>query len=179
MAIGRILCAGLSMLSLAAAATEELQEEAPGRERPEIWEGEIGVRHLNLAYETVYISRVTRAYNAIVPNLARRTKAQLAEKYPHLEKDIARIVDETASGYAERQGELDLRIARSWAREFSESELKEISAFYATPTGTRLAKRNTVLIAAGLEAAREWGAEIGAEMVADVLRKLKIEGHEL
>ncbi|MEP3525693.1 MAG: DUF2059 domain-containing protein [Hyphomicrobiales bacterium] len=140
---------------------------------------EITQEHLNLAYEAVFITRASRAYNEIVPNLARRAKAELSEKYPDLENEINRAVDETAIKLAARQGELDLAISRRWAKRFSKSELREISAFYATPAGTKLAKKNTELIASGLDEARKWGAEIGGHLIAEVQLKLKASGHKL
>lgn len=135
--------------------------------------------HLNLAYQAVFISRTSRAYNEIVPNLARRAKEQLIEQHPNLKNDISRSVNDVALQLADRQAELDLAISRNWAQRFSKRELKEIAAFYATPTGTKLAKQNTELIAAGLEEARKWGAEIGRDLIVGVRKKLKASGHKL
>ena len=104
---------------------------------------EITQRHLNIAFETVFITRTTRAYGEVLPNLARRVKARLIERSPKLKDQIERAVDEVALTLVERQGELDLSIARSWAERFSIQELRDISAFYATPTGAKLAKANT------------------------------------
>lgn len=136
-------------------------------------------RHLNVAYETVFITRTSRAYNEVLPNLARRAKEKLIERYPALEPDIVLAVDEVALSLAAQQGELDLLIARSWAEKFSEDELREISAFYATPTGTKLAKTNTELIAAGLDIARQWGVNVGVTLVTQVQERLKALGHKL
>jgi len=140
---------------------------------------EISQRHLNIAFETVFISRTTRAFSEVLPNLARRVKARLIKSYPKLEQPIIDAVDDVAFTLANRQGELDQLIARQWAERFSEQELRDISAFYATPTGTKLAKTNTALIAAGLDIARDWGQQMGSEMVSAVTERLKKQGHKL
>lgn len=171
MSLKIILCINMLVLSSYALATELRTQSVKTHE--------VTQSHLKSAYQAVFISRTSRAYNEIVPNLARRAKDQLIEQYPDLKNDISRIVDDVALQLADRQAELDLAISRNWAQRFSERELKEISAFYATPIGTKLAKQNTELIAAGLEEARKWGAEIGHDLIVGVREKLKASGHKL
>lgn len=139
---------------------------------------EISQSHLNAAFETVFITRTSRAYNEIIPNLAQRARVQMLKKRPDLKPVIDAAIDEIALELVDQQGELDLLIARSWAERFTEEELFEISAFYSTPTGSKLAKRNTELIAVGLDIARRWGAEKGLDLVQRVQAKLKAEGHD-
>lgn len=139
----------------------------------------ISEAHLQRAYETVLITRASSAYRKVIPNLVRRAKEQLIQKYPHLRAEIIKTVDDVALSLIDRQSELDVRIARSWAERFSEGELREISAFYATPTGSKLAKQNTSLIAAALDSARAWGGEIGAALVTGVQERLTAQGHQL
>ena len=165
------------LLGFAAASSAMAQDAGNNAEAPK--KPEISQRHLNIAFETVFITRTTRAYGEVLPNLARRVKARLAERYPKLKEPIEQAVDEVALTLIERQGELDLMIARSWAERFSEQELRDISAFFATPTGAKLAKANTELIAAGLDIARQWGQQMGVEMVRAVTEKLKKQGHKL
>lgn len=140
---------------------------------------EISKQHLNTAYETVFITRISRTYSQVVPGLAARAKVKFTEKYPVLGADISKAVDEVALSLVERQGELDLLIARSWAEQFSEVELKEISAFYATPTGSKLAKANRKLIETGFDVAEAWSAKMARELIAKVQLKLKSQGHKL
>ena len=170
-----VLCTGVFVLLISVGAPNQALSQALETDEAE----KITRAHLNLAYEAVFITRTSRAYNEVLPNLARRAKAQLIEKYPNLENDINQAVDESAIKLAERQRELDLAISRNWAKRFSESELREISAFYATHAGTKLAKQNTELIAIGLEEARKWGAEIGNDLILDVRQKLQASGHKL
>ncbi len=135
--------------------------------------------HLNAAYEAVFISRASRAYNEIIPNLAKRIKHQLSVKYPDLQQDINRVVDDVSLKLVDKQTELDLHIAKGWAERFNIAELREITAFYASPVGSKLAKSNTELIAFSLDEARKWGAIIGREMVGQVQEKLKKQGFDL
>lgn len=165
------------LIGLAATNNAVAQDASKNEEQPK--RPEIAQRHLNIAYETVFITRTTRAYGEVLPNLARRVKARLSERSPNLKEAIERAVDDVALALAERQGELDLLIARSWAERFSEQELRDISTFFATPTGTKLARANTELIASGLDIARQWGQQMGIEMVRAVTEKLKKQGHEL
>lgn len=135
--------------------------------------------HLRVAYETVFVSRTTRAYNEVLPNLARRAKSRLIDANPDLKGPIEEEVDAVALKLAERQAELDLDIARAWADRFTIEELREISAFFATPTGTKFAKSNTELIAAGLDAARRWGSKMGEELILNVEARLRERGFEI
>ncbi|MEP1442632.1 MAG: DUF2059 domain-containing protein [Hyphomicrobiales bacterium] len=173
----RLFALLMVLLGFAATSSANAQDAGSGAETPK--KPEISQRHLNIAFETVFITRTTRAYGEVLPNLARRVKARLTERSPKLKDPIEKAVDDVALALVERQGELDLLIARSWAERFSVQELRDISAFFATPTGTKLAKANTELISAGLDIARQWGQQMGVEMVRAVTEKLKKQGHQL
>lgn len=176
------LAVAILLLPLSVGASEHSPKQRFAQNSPQNGANqaqEFSEKHLKLAYQAVFITRTSRAYNEVIPNLVRRAKAQLVEKYPKLEREINQVIEESALKLAERQDELDLAISRNWAARYSEAELREITDFYATPTGTKLARQNTELIAAGLEEARKWGALIGRDMIDDVVKKLEAAGHQL
>lgn len=175
MGIKAIICVG-ALFFLIHAGNAGAGTDAP---IPADAQEKITEAHLERALQAVFISRTLRAFDEVLPNLVRRTKGQLIEQYPNLKAEIIDAVDAVALKLAERQTELDLVIARRWAGRFSIEELREITAFYATPTGTKFAKQNVELIAEELDAARMWGAEIGRELLSQVQQKLKAEGHDL
>jgi len=60
--------------------------------------------------------------------------------------------------------ELYAAMAKIYKEEFTHAEVKDILAFYATPTGAKLASKTGVLSQKGMAAGQEWGMKIQALM---------------
>lgn len=60
--------------------------------------------------------------------------------------------------------ELYTAMAKIYKEEFTHAEVKDILAFYATPTGAKLASKTGVLSQKGMAAGQEWGMKIQALM---------------
>ncbi len=58
--------------------------------------------------------------------------------------------------------ELYAAMAKIYKDEFTHTEIKDILAFYATPTGAKLASKTGVLSQKGMAAGQEWGMKIQA-----------------
>ncbi|PRH88221.1 hypothetical protein C5L14_10115 [Labrys okinawensis] len=65
-------------------------------------------------------------------------------------------------------------IAQIYAQQFSEEDLKNLIAFYESPTGKNLVSKQAILIAASSAAGRQWGMKVAGEALqqyADELAK--------
>lgn len=65
-------------------------------------------------------------------------------------------------------------IARIYAQQFSDDDLKNLITFYESPTGKTLVSKQAVLIAASSAAGRQWGMKVAGEALqqyADELAK--------
>jgi hypothetical protein len=55
----------------------------------------------------------------------------------------------------------------------TEAELKDITAFYKSPSGLKLAQTSPAIVKESMEAGQQWGMKIGA----DLAQKLKDKGY--
>ena len=117
-------------------------------------------------------------FDSLLPFLSTQVQNRLILTRPDLFREIADTVDKQALELVARRGELDNEVARIWARQFSESELEEIAAFFGSELG---AKYKQILPQIGeelLAAGRRWSRRIGDELYEFSLEDMKRQGHE-
>ncbi len=134
---------------------------------------EISESHVAAARAAISAMRTTNEFDAILPQTALGVKNELIQQNPNLESDINSVVDETAISLAARRGDLEREVALIYARIFSEAELKDISAFYATPTGQKVMDNAPIVLREIRQAAEIWGRGIARDMTQQVGEKLE------
>lgn len=134
---------------------------------------DISESHVAAARAAISAMRTTNEFDAILPQTALGVKNELIQQNPNLEAEINNVVDETAISLAARRGDLEREVALIYARIFSEAELKEISAFYATPTGQKVMDNAPIVLREIRQAADIWGRGIARDMAQQVGQELQ------
>jgi hypothetical protein len=70
-------------------------------------------------------------------------------------------------------------MARLYATRFTEAELKEVLAFYTSPTGKKLLVEQPQVAELGLKFAQDWANKLSDEVVGKMRDELKKRGHAL
>ena len=78
-----------------------------------------------------------------------------------------------------RSGEVADATAAIWASRLSASELKELTAFYATPLGRKLLAATPDVTAEALRFGQAWGARVAGEAIAKHRAALRARGFNL
>lgn len=133
---------------------------------------DISETHLKAALAVVTAINATDAYDAILPAAATKLKQELIVQNPDLEELISTTVDEKALALAGRRADLEREAALSYARLFSEAELKEISAFYESPAGKKLLDNGPVAIREINQAAQIWQNGISRDLAQEVSKQV-------
>ncbi len=129
--------------------------------------------HLAAAREAIKALNVTDRYDAILPSLAERLKAQFIQASPNFQNQISTIVDEQALTLASRRADLEKEAATIYAKSFSVEELKAISTFFNTEAGKKLMS-STPLVARELGRAAEiWTNGISRDLSSQSTEKLR------
>jgi hypothetical protein len=66
-----------------------------------------------------------------------------------------------------------------YATSFSEQELKEILAFYKTPSGKKLLTEQPKMVDDSMKFAQDWANKLSDQVVAKMRDELKKRGHAL
>src|SRR6201996_315157 len=90
------------------------------------------------AKEILALKNANAMYAAAVPNLVQQTKDQLLQSNLNYQKDLNEVAVIVAQKLAGREQEIGDGMAKVYASEFSEQELKDLVAFYKSPLGQKL-----------------------------------------
>lgn len=90
------------------------------------------------AKELLTMKNVSAIYVAAVPNIVQRTKDQLMQTNLNYQKDLNEVAVIVAQKLAGREKEIGDGMAKVYATEFTEQELKDLVTFYKTPLGQKL-----------------------------------------
>jgi hypothetical protein len=98
---------------------------------------------------------------------------------PSLAKDLNEITAQMRTDLQPRFSELTDEVSRLYATNFSEQELKEILAFYKTPSGKKLLTEQSKIVDASMKFAQDWANKLSDQVVAKMRDELKKRGHAL
>jgi hypothetical protein len=157
-----ILGVALAMATLGAANAQEISEA-----------------RLAIAKQVVKSAPVLGNFDGILPDLMIDAQSRLINLRPDLYKQIATVVEATASSLVPRRSDLDNDIARAWARAFTDDELRAINAFFTSPAGKKYKMAAPTVGNDILQAGQNWADRLAAELFDRSLAELRSQGHKL
>jgi hypothetical protein len=100
----------------------------------------------------------------------------LIQLNPDLKDDITGVVPGVLPRFDPYLATMMDDVARVYATRFTAPELKEIIAFYKTPTGQKLAQESPAASAEAYQISARWGARIGEDMSNAIAKELAVQG---
>ena len=131
------------------------------------------------AKEIVTVTGATALFNPLVAGVVEQAKLLFLQQNPGLAKDLNEIATKMRSDLAPRFSELVNEVARNYAVNFTESELKDVLAFYKTPAGKKLLSEQPKVVDASLKFAQTWANNLSDQVIAKMRDELKKKGHAL
>src|SRR3954469_10474929 len=93
---------------------------------------------LAAAKEILAMKNANAMYAGAVPNIVDQTKNALLQSNLNYQKDLNEVAVIVAKNLAGREQEIGDGMAKIYANEFSEQELKDLVTFYKSPLGAKL-----------------------------------------
>ena len=137
---------------------------------------ELTPEHLELARRYIELTDHSGMYEATIVQAGISTMRQLLPTNPDIAEPLNEAIETVLKSYNGRKNELYDQFARVYALTFSEEELKEIVAFYESPTGTKLAKASAGLTRTNSRVLTIFRDNLGKEFFAAVRAELKAKG---
>lgn len=134
---------------------------------------------LATAKEIVSVSGATAMFNPLVAGVVEQAKLLFLQQNPGLSKDLNEITAKLRTDLNPRLDELTVEMARQYAMRFTEPELKEVLAFYTSPTGKKLLTEQPQVADVSLRFAQDWATKLSDEVVGKMREELKKRGHAL
>jgi hypothetical protein len=140
---------------------------------------EVNPARLALARQVMRAAPQLGNFDGILPDLMLDTQMRLINLRPDLYRQIATVVEGTASSLVPRRNDLDNDIARAWARSFNDDELRAIQMFFTSPAGLRYKQMAPQVGQDIIQAGQSWADRIASELYDRSLAELRQQGHKL
>lgn len=134
---------------------------------------------LATARELIVATGATAVFNPLIAGVVEQAKLVFLQQNPGLAKDLNEIAGKMRTDLAPRYAELTDEVAKLYATNFTDDELKAILVFYQSPPGKKLLQRQPQVIDTSMQFAQTWANKLSDEVVAKMREELKKRGHVL
>jgi hypothetical protein len=131
------------------------------------------------AKEILALKNVSAMYASAVPNIVQRTKDTLIQNNLNYQKDLNEVAVVVAQAMAGREKEIGEQMAKIYASDFTEQELKDLVTFYKTPVGQKLLTTEPKSIAASMQYMNQWAQTFSEEVNGQFRAEMRKRGKEI
>jgi uncharacterized protein len=132
-----------------------------------------------VAKQLIATSGATTVFNPLIAGVVEQAKLLYLQQNPGLAKDLNEIATQMRTDLQPRFAELTDQVAKIYASNFTEQELKDILAFYQTPAGKKLLAQQGKVIETSMSFAQDWANKLSDEVISKMRDELKKRGHPL
>ena len=131
------------------------------------------------AKEYVVIKGAMTMFSPIIPGVIENAKNIFLQQNPNLGQDLNAVAADLRKRYEFKRGDLQNEIAKVYAAQFTEQELKQAIEFYKTPLGKKLLTAEPIAIEQTLQAAQNFGDTFSREAMEAIRAEMRKKGHTL
>jgi uncharacterized protein len=126
---------------------------------------------LAAAHDLMIIVKPEERFKMMLPVIMQNLKPAVVQGRPEVEKQFDATMPLLLDNAQKRVDDLANTIATIYASNFTPQELRDLIAFYLTPTGKKLLERQNVIAQQSMAA----GQELGRAVVRDVQEQMQIK----
>jgi|SRR5689334_12912621 hypothetical protein len=134
---------------------------------------------MGAARELITVTGATTLFSPLIAGVVEQAKVLFLQQDPSLGKDLNEISTKIRADLQPRFTELTEEVARLYATNFTEQELKEVLAFYKTPSGKKLLNEQPKIVDSSMKFAQDWANKLSDQVIARMREELKKRGHAL
>lgn len=131
------------------------------------------------AKEILAMKNASGMYAAAVPNLVEQTKEQLIQSNLNYQKDLNEVSVIIAQKLAGRESEIGEGMAKIYAGEFTEQELKDLVVFYKSPLGQKLLATEPKAIQMSVAFMNQWAQQFAQIVNGEFRAEMRKRGKEI
>lgn len=175
--IVRMALLALALAAMAAPAPAAPKKQAPPPQQQD--PGEPSPAAMKMAREILNLKNSEVLFEPLVPGVIERVKLMHLQTNPNLKKDLDEVAAQLRKTFAPKAEELMTDISWLYAARFTEAELKEIIAFYRTPTGKKVIELEPKVFDDAMLGLKDWQEKFAEEVLAGFRAEMKKRGHNL
>jgi uncharacterized protein len=132
-----------------------------------------------VAKQLIATTGATTVFNPLIAGVVEQAKLLYLQQNPGLAKDLNEVAAKLRTDLQPRFSELSDEVAKLYATNFSEQELKDILAFYQSPAGKKMLTVQPKVIDSSMAFAQNWANKLSDEVIAKMREEMKKRGHAL
>ncbi|MFZ5733433.1 MAG: DUF2059 domain-containing protein [Pseudomonadota bacterium] len=166
--LSRALCAAGLVMSVALAGVAYAQQPKPP-----------SAAAIATAKEILAIKRAQAMYENAVPGLVQQSKNALLQSNLNYQKDLNEVATKIAKDLAGREKEIGEQMAKQYATDFTEQELKDLLAFLKSPIGKKMLEQEPRTIDASISFMNRWAQTFAEEINGKFRAEMKARGKDI
>ena len=131
------------------------------------------------AKEILTMKNVAAMYASAVPNIVQRTKESVLQNNLNYQKELNEVAVTVAQTMAGREKEIGEQMAKIYASDFTEQELKDLVTFYKSPLGQKLLAQEPKTISASMAYMNQWAQTFAEEVNGQFRAEMRKRGKEI
>jgi uncharacterized protein len=131
------------------------------------------------AKEILTMKHANAMYANAVPSIVERTKEQLTEANLNYQKDLNEVAPIVAKTLAGREQEIGEGMAKVYATEFTEQELKDLVTFYKSPLGQKLLSTEPKAIQESMAYMDQWAQQFAQVVNGEFRAEMRKRGKQI
>ena len=131
------------------------------------------------AKEILTMKNASSMYAQAVPNIVHQTKDRLLQSNLNYQKDLNEVEVIVAQKLAGRQNEIGDGMAKVYASQFTEQELKDLVAFYKSPLGQKLLTAEPAAIQNSMAYLNEWAQNFAEVVNGEFRAEMRKRGKQI
>lgn len=116
-------------------------------------------------------------FDTVIDGVVEHHRRLLIQIDPNLDKDLTEVSLQLRAEYAARRGQIHIEIARAYASQFTEAELRQLAAFYKTPLGKKVIEGEPKAIDEATKRVDVWATKFADEVMDKMKADLRKKGH--
>ncbi len=131
------------------------------------------------AKEILAMKNASAMYANAIPNLVQQTKDQLLQSNLNYQKDLNEVAVIVAQKLAGREKEIGDGMAKIYANEFTEQELKDLVTFYKSPLGAKLLSTEPRAIQFSMSYMNQWAQNFAEVINGEFRGEMRKRGKQI
>ena len=131
------------------------------------------------AKEILAMKNVGAMYQNAVPNIVQQTKDTLLSTNLNYQKDLNEVAVIVAQNLAGREKEIGEGMAKIYANEFTEQELKDLVTFYKSPLGQKVLVSEPRAIQFSMTYMNQWAQQFAEVVNGEFRAEMRKRGKQI
>jgi hypothetical protein len=134
---------------------------------------------MQAARDLLTVKNVSQVYVNAVPSIVQRAKDQFLANNLSYQKDLNEVATTVAKTMAGKEKEIGEQMAKIYANDFTEQEMKDLTTFYKSALGQKLLTAEPNAIQASMMYMNQWAQGFSEAVVNEFRSEMKKRGKPL